>query len=375
MDFKELYERHGQSIWLDFIRRDLLSSGDFARQVEVDGVRGVTTNPSIFEKAIDGSDIYRADLSAYRAGAPAAEVYEHLAVADIRAAADILLPLYRSSGGRDGFVSMEVAPPLARDTQGTVAEGLRLRQTVDRANLMIKVPATPEGLPAIRALLGRGANVNVTLLFSRAACHQVAEAHAAGLEDFAAAGGDPATVASVASLFVSRLDALLDPQLRAAAEAAPQGKRAGILALTGQGALANAKLAYQDWKAWIQGPRWKALAAQGARPQRLLWASTGTKDKALSDVHYVEGLIGPDTVDTVPPATLKAFQDHGRAENRLEQDLDGARATLAAIRAADIDLDAATDRLLEEGLASFGKAFTTLLESIERQRAAAGAGR
>ncbi|MGH7442324.1 MAG: transaldolase family protein, partial [bacterium] len=259
MDLKNLYDQNGQSIWLDFIRRDLLQSGEFGRLV-ADGIRGVTTNPSIFEKAIDSGDIYKQDLASYRLGASAPEVYEHLAVADIKAAADALMPLYKSSKGRDGFVSMEVAPTLARDAQATVAEGLRLKEEVGHENLMIKVPATSEGMLAIRALLGHGVHVNVTLLFSRAVCHQVAVAHAAGLEDFVAAGGDVSKVASVASLFVSRMDVMVSPLLQAAAQTAPESKRAAILALSGKVALANAKLAYQDWKERVQSLRWTALA-------------------------------------------------------------------------------------------------------------------
>ncbi|HEY5091235.1 MAG TPA: bifunctional transaldolase/phosoglucose isomerase, partial [Polyangia bacterium] len=361
----------GQSVWLDYIRRHLLQSGALARLVEEDGIRGVTSNPSIFEKAIAGSTDYGPALERYekRHDETASAIYEKLAIEDIQQAADILLPVHVEFAGRDGFVSMEVSPYLAHDTQATIDEAVRLSSAVRRDNLMIKVPATPEGIPAIRQLIGRGINVNVTLLFSRAVCRQVFEAYMDGLEAFRTGGGDLSRVASVASMFVSRLDVLVDPILEARARTAPAAEQATLRDLVGKVAIANAKLAYQDWKEVCGGPRWTSLAASGAHPQRLLWASTSSKDPRFRDVMYVESLIGPDTVDTIPPATLDAFRDHGKAENQLEQDIDDARQVLATLAGTGISIDDLTARLLDEGVSGFSAAFDALLGSIEKKRA------
>lgn len=369
MDLKELHQKYGQSVWLDYIRRDLLQSGEFARLVE-GGIRGVTSNPSIFEKAIDGSTDYDAALERYekRNDATASEIYEHLAVEDIQQAAVFLLPVYDASERRDGYVSMEVSPYLAHDTRATVDEAMRLWKKVRRSNLMIKVPATAEGVPAIRQLIGRGINVNVTLLFSRAMCREVAEAYMDGLEAFDARGGDVTRIASVASMFVSRMDVMVDPMLETQARALPAPEQARLLNLVGKIAVANAKLAYQDWKELRQSPRWQALAARGARVQRLLWASTSTKDPRLNDVFYVESLIGPDTVDTIPPATLEAFRDHGRAECRLEENIEDARQALAALERGGISTHDLTTRLLDEGVRKFSESFDRLLGTIGKKR-------
>ncbi|RAI36313.1 bifunctional transaldolase/phosoglucose isomerase [Rhodoplanes serenus] len=362
----------GQAVWLDFLARGFVETGELARLVEA-GVRGVTSNPSIFEKAIAGSTEYDGAIRAALAEGDrgVGDLYEHLAIADIQRAADVLRPVFDETGGVDGFVSLEVSPYLALDTDATVAEARRLWAAVDRPNLMVKVPGTAAGVPAVRTLIGEGININVTLLFARPVYEAVAEAYLAGLEDFAAKGGDVARVASVASFFVSRIDtavdALLDQRIAAAND---PDEKARLEGLKGEIAVANAKLAYRSYKALIPGDRWRVLAAKGARPQRLLWASTGTKNKAYSDVLYVDELIGPDTVNTVPPATLDAFLDHGRPAATLERGVDEAEAALAALDAAGISLDAVTDRLVEEGVTLFADAFDKLLAAVAQARAA-----
>ena len=360
----------GQSVWLDFIRRDLIDSGGLARLVRDDGVRGVTSNPSIFEKAISGSRDY-ADLIAEGAqqGRSAKAIYEQLAIRDIRDAADVLRAVHAQSGARDGFVSLEVAPALANDTEGTVDEARRLWREVGRANLMIKVPGTPAGIPAIRALIGDGINVNVTLLFSQAAYEQAAEAYVSGLEALAERGGNVGGVASVASFFVSRIDSAVDAELERRMAGAAD---AGLEALRGRAAIANAKLAYQLYRDIVAGERWRALAAKGAQPQRLLWASTSTKNPDYRDVIYVEELVGRDTVNTIPPATLDAFRDHGRVRESLVEDLDAARQVLAELERRGISFAAVTDRLLDEGVALFADAFEKLLAAVAAE---AGSGK
>ena len=368
MKLEEL-QAFGQSIWLDYIRRDLLTSGELARLVRDGDIRGITTNPSIFDKAIGGSTEYDAAIARYarEKDEPAAALYERLSMDDIRGAADVLSSVYRATDRRDGFISMEVSPRLAHDTAGTLDEARRLWKQVARDNLMIKVPGTPEGLPAIARLIGEGINVNITLLFSRAACRQVALSYMTGLEALVAREGPLDRVASVASMFVSRVDAKVDPLLEARDGAAHR-------ALLGKVAIANAKLAYQDWKEICASPRWQALAAKGARVQRLLWASTSTKDKRLRDTLYVEELIGRDTVNTVPPATLDALRDHGTAKNRLEQGVDEARDVMAALARAGISIDDITQQLLDEGVAAFSRSFDALMASIMQKRAAVCAG-
>lgn len=360
----------GQSLWYDSIRRSLITSGELARLIDEDGLRGVTSNPAIFEKAISGSGDYD-DLLDQKslAGADAKAIYERLAIRDIQDAADLLKPVYERTGRRDGYVSLEVSPVLAHDTPASIEEGRRLWKAVGRANVMIKIPATAEGIPAIRTLISEGINVNVTLLFSQDAYERVAEAYLAGLEARAEAGGDVAPVASVASFFVSRIDTLVDARLQErAAAAATEAERERILALAGQVAIANAKLAYEKYLAIHQGPRWEALAAAGARTQRLLWASTSSKNPAYRDVYYVEELIGPDTVNTVPPATFDAFRDHGRVRPSLTADLDRARETMAALEAVGVSMTDVTDTLLTDAVRLFAEPFEKLLAAIDTRR-------
>lgn len=355
----------GQSPWLDYVRRGLIRNGELGTLITRDGVMGVTSNPSIFQKAIGESDEYLSDYPAARRagdGSPQA-IYEYLAVGDIQEAADVLRPVYDATGGRDGYVSLECSPYLANDTEATIAEARRLWKMVNRPNLLVKVPGTPAGVPAIRTLIGEGISINVTLLFAIAAYEQVAEAYIAGLEALAAKGGDLARTASVASFFVSRIDALVDKRIDV--QLARDGEKAGLEALRGKVAIANAKLAYERYKTIIASPRWQALAAKGAEPQRLLWASTGTKNPAYSDTLYVETLIGRNTVNTMPPATMDAVRDHGRVvADTVDSDVDGARRTLAALEESGISLKGVTDELVEDGVAQFADAFDKLLESI-----------
>jgi transaldolase/glucose-6-phosphate isomerase len=360
---------YGQSIWLDFIRRSLIASGELARLVEEDGLGGVTSNPAIFEKAIDGSNDYAAaieDLSQDPHLEPK-EVYERLAVQDIQAAAGVLRPVYDRARRRDGYVSLEVSPDLANDTEGTLQEARRLWKAVERPNVMIKVPATPAGIPAIQTLISEGVNVNVTLLFARDTYETVARAFIAGLEARAARGEELGHVASVASFFVSRIDTMVDSLIEEKLKTASGADKTRLEGLMGKVAIANAKLAYQGYKRIFAGARWQALAARGAQTQRVLWASTGTKNPRYRDVLYVEELIGPETVDTVPPETLAAFRDHGRARPTLEADLPVAQATLGELEKAGISLRKVTDDLLADGLKKFAEPFTRLLKAVERR--------
>ena len=361
----------GQSVWLDYIRRDLIESGGLARLVRDDGVRGVTSNPSIFEKAISGSRDYVGLIAdASRQGRSAKAIYEQLAIRDIRDAADVLRTVHAESGARDGFVSLEVSPVLANDTEGTVDEARRLWREVGRGNLMIKVPGTPAGIPAIRALIGDGINVNVTLLFSQAAYEQAAEAYVSGLEALAGRGGNLGGVASVASFFVSRIDTAIDAELERKMAGSAD---AGLAGLRGRAAIANAKLAYRIYRDIVAGDRWRALAAKGAQPQRLLWASTSTKNPNYRDVIYVEELVGRDTVNTIPPATLDAFRDHGRVRESLVEDLDAARQVFAELQRQGISFAAVTDRLLDEGVKLFADAFEKLLAAVAAEAGSAKA--
>ena len=369
--------RFGQSVWYDSLRRGILLSGELASYIEEDGLTGLTTNPAIYEKAIGGSHDYDAELSRLlpRGDLGAKAIYEELALHDIQAAADLLRPVYERTARADGYVSLEVSPLAAHDAAASVAEARRLWRALGRENVLIKIPATPEALPAIRQLLSEGINVNVTLLFSRAAYARVAEAHLTALEDRAARGEDLSRLASVASFFVSRVDTLVDQlleELCASSAAAEVQERAE--ALRGRVAIANAKLAYQDWRALTASPRWVTLRVLGARPQRLLWASTSTKNPRYRDVMYVEELIGPETVDTMPPATFQAFREHGRVRPTLEADVEAARRALAELTALGISIDDVTDRLLAEGVRLFSEPFTKLLATIEARRAAADAG-
>jgi len=350
----------GQSIWYDNIRRALLDSGELQAFID-DGVTGVTSNPSILEKAIAGSNDYDEDLHRLvDEGRTAEEIFEALALADIQRTADLLRPVYDQTDGADGYVSLEVSPTLAHDTEGTIAEARRLFAALDRPNVLIKVPATPAGIPAIETLIGESVNVNVTLMFSLAHYDAVAEAYIAGLEKLVASSGDLSRVASVASFFVSRVDGAVD---RALEEKGPDGAD-----LQGKIAIANAKLTYARYQETFSGERWEALAGQGARVQRVLWASTSTKNPAYPDTLYVDNLIGPDTVNTVPPATLGAFLDRGTVAATLEADLDAARERVARLPDLDIDLEAITQKLQDDGVEAFAKAFASLMDSIAEKR-------
>ena len=363
----------GQSPWYDNIRRGLIMSGELQRLIAEDGVCGLTSNPAIFEKAISGSAEYAGALRALaRAGRTPQEIYEAVAIADIQWVADLLLPVYEKTQGRDGFVSLEVSPHLAQDTAGTIEEGLRLADEVGRANLMIKVPGTQAGLPAIEHLIGAGINVNVTLLFSLDNYLQVAQAYLAGLEKRAAQGGNLAAVASVASFFISRIDALVDKELQhRLPQAAKASQRLALRNLAGKAAIANAKLTYARYQELCASPRWQQLAAQGARPQRLLWASTSTKNPAYRDVIYVEELIGADTVNTLPDATLRAFRDHGVASPTLGEGLEEAREVMESLEELGISMPEVTRKLQEEAVRLFVEPFDKLLAAIASQSAAA----
>jgi transaldolase / glucose-6-phosphate isomerase len=365
-------ENHGQAVWLDFLARGFVAKGELKKLIDSDGVKGVTSNPSIFEKAIGSSDEYDGAIGqALKKGdRPVAELFEHLAVEDIQHAADVLRPVYDRLKGADGFVSLEVSPYLAMDTKGTIAEAEHLWKHVHRKNLMVKVPATQEGLPAIEHLTGEGISINITLLFSQKVYIQVAEAYLAGLEKLIADGGDPTHVASVASFFVSRIDSAVDKQLdEKIARANDPHEKERLAALKGKVAIANAKLAYRDYKRLFSGPRWEKLAAKGAKPQRLLWASTGTKNKDYSDVLYVEELIGPNTINTVPPATLDAFRDHGKLRDSLEENVDEAAHILAELDKSGISLDAITAELVKDGVKLFADAADKLYGAVAHKRA------
>jgi transaldolase/glucose-6-phosphate isomerase len=356
----------GQSVWLDFLKRSLIESGGLKRLVDEDWLKGVTSNPSIFEKAIAEGDEYDQAIADFvDQGAPTVtEIYEHLAIADIQAAADVLRPVFDATDGRDGFVSLECSPYLANDTEGTITEARRLWEAVNRPNVMIKVPATKAGLTAIHALVGEGVNINITLLFSVETYRQVAEAYLAGLEDLQAAGGDLAKSASVASFFVSRIDVAIDKALDGLAD------RQRGETLRGKIAVANAKLAYALYKEMFAGPRWDALCKAGARTQRLLWASTSTKTKSLKDTYYVEALVGRDTVDTLPPATMDAFREHGVFKpDAIEKNLDDAKAALKRLANLGIDLEAVCEDLVTEGVQKFADDFDRLFACIAKRRA------
>jgi transaldolase/glucose-6-phosphate isomerase len=360
----------GQAIWLDFIERKILQNGDFQRLIADDDLRGVTSNPSIFEKAIGEGDEYDAAVAAalQHGDADPAALFDVLAIADIRAACDQLRPVYDRLNGQDGYASLEVSPYLAMDTEATIAEARRLWRAVDRPNLLIKVPGTRAGVPAIRQLISEGINVNVTLLFGIQAYLDVAEAHLAGLEALKAGGGDVARIGGVASFFVSRIDTQIDKAIEAKLKAGDPASD-DLKGLLGKVAIANAKIAYQHWQEMMAGPRWKAMTAAGAHPQRLLWASTGTKNPAYSDVLYVENLIGPDTVNTMPPKTMDAFRDHGKVAQTLTQGIDEAKAVLEAAQRLGLDLDGVTDRLVEDGVVQFEDAADKLFAAVANKRA------
>jgi len=349
----------GQSIWLDFIDREIIASGNLKKLMDEDGVRGVTSNPAIFEKAITSSSDYDADIRTLSdSDKTNEEIFFGLAIADIKHATDIFRGVYDESKSTDGYVSLEVSPFLALDDEGTTKQAAELWKAVDRKNVMIKIPGTKPGLSAIRKSIAAGININVTLLFGLQRYEEVAEAYIAGLEDHLAAGHSIAHISSVASFFLSRIDVMVDPML----------DEKGLGDLKGEVAIASAKKAYEIYKRVFSGERWEKLAAQGAQVQRLLWASTSSKNPAFKDTKYVEALIGPETVDTVPLETIVAFRDHGVAANTLEEGLDKATETLARLKEAGIDLDAITQKLEDEGIEKFNKPFEKLLQAIEDQK-------
>ena len=360
----------GQSLWLDYIRRDLVEGGGLRRLIEDDGLRGMTSNPAIFEKAIAESHEYDAEIqSLAHSGLDPLAIYDALSLHDVQAAAGEFRPLYDHTEGGDGFVSLEVSPHLAHDAEGTIAEGRRLWKALDRPNALIKVPATDEGLVAIRKLIGEGISVNVTLLFGLARYRQVVDAYLSGLEDRAAKIGGLQRVASVASFFVSRIDTMVDPMLDKIISAG--GSNAELArSLRGEGAIGCAKMAYQIQKKTFTGERFGKLLAQGAGIQRLLWASTGTKDPSYSDVKYVEALIGPDTVDTAPLETINAYRDHGKPAQRLEENLERTSGLMARLTEIGIDMDAIARRLEDEGVEKFKQPFDKLLAAIAEKASA-----
>jgi transaldolase/glucose-6-phosphate isomerase len=359
---------YGQSPWMDYIRRDLLTSGKLRKHIEEDGLRGMTSNPSIFEKAIAESREYADILESNEAkDLDPKRVYETIAIRDVQDACDIFKPVYEETNKRDGYVSLEVAPTLANDTRGTIDEARRLWKAVNRSNVMIKVPGTAEGVPAIRQLVEDGLNINITLLFAQSAYEEVAEAYFAALEARAAKGQDVSHIASVASFFVSRIDTLVDSAIDARLKTeSDAGKRAQLAALQGKIAIANAKLTYRKYQELAASPRWKALASKGAQTQRLLWASTSTKNPKYRDVIYVEELIGADTVDTIPPATFDAFRDHGRLRPSLTENVDQAAQEMKQLGELGISMKEVTDKLVVDGVKLFAEAFTKLLQATGR---------
>lgn len=363
-------EKFDQSVWLDYIRRSSIVSHELENLISEDGLKGVTSNPTIFEKAIGGSTDYDTALRSLErvSDRDAMSLYEQLAIEDIQATADILKPIYLQTSRRDGYVSLEVSPYLANDTEQTIAEARRLWQTVGKENLMVKVPATKAGIPAIEQLISEGININVTLLFDRQYYNQVAEAYIKGLETFARSGKDVSRVASVASFFISRIDSSVDSAVAAKLKDAESETRDLLTGLLGKVAIANAKLTYQSYQKLYQSERWQALANMGAQPQRLLWASTGTKNPQYSDVMYVEELIGSNTVNTVPPATLNSFREHGNSRSSLTENIDKAEETIANLAKAGISLTEITDSLLDKAVKSFSESFDKLLSTVERKR-------
>ena len=368
-------QKYGQSIWYDNIRRGILTSGELKRLVDNDGLLGVTSNPAIFEKAVGGSDDYDGDVRTLVGNGvrEPMDLYEALAIEDIQLAADILHPVFVDTAGRDGYVSFEVSPYLAADSEGTVEYARRVHQQIGRENILIKVPGTPEGMPAIRTLISEGISVNVTLLFSVKAYEDCAEAYMAGLEDAAAAGRDLSKIASVASFFISRIDSAADAKIGEALAAQDDAvKRRAIESLQGRVAVANGMVAYASYLEMVAGERWQALAARGATTQRVLWASTSTKNPDYPKLKYVEELIGEDTVNTIPAATFDAYREEGQPTPALQTDWDGklaeAREILGAMEELEISIDAITDQLLSDGVKQFSDAFGVLLDSVASKR-------
>jgi transaldolase len=362
---QQLYDEQGQSPWLDTLNRPYLRDGTLARLIE-DGIRGVTANPTIFAKAIEGSDAYDEQFAALIAkGCPIPDAYWQMATDDIIEASRLLRPVFNSSSGRDGFVSIEVAPELARDTEATIAAARKLHQRLDRSNVLVKIPATPEGVPAIRAMTSEGRSINITLIFSLDRYQQVIEAYVGGLEELAAKGGDLARVHSVASFFVSRVDVEVDSRLQAL------GTDEARL-LLGRAAVAQAKLAFEIFTQRFAGSRWTALADQGARPQRPLWASTSTKNPAYPDTLYVDSLIGPDTINTLPEGTIAAFEDHGVVARTVDADVESAADVMNRLGRLGIDMDDVGDTLENQGIASFHTSFAHVLAALEQKAGEGG---
>jgi len=363
---------YGQSIWMDNLTRDIIQSGELKDMVENQGICGITSNPAIFEKAISGNAIYDGDIEAgIRAGLPTYKIYETLVFEDIRNACDILRPVYEASNGLDGYVSIEVPPTISHDTEATIKEAHRYYQELGRENVMIKIPGTKEGLPAVEQTIAAGINVNVTLLFSVESYVETAMAYIRGLEKRASEGKDISKIASVASFFLSRIDSNIDGRIDAKFKQgiADPDVQARLTEVKGKAAIANAKIAYQKYKEIIQSDRWKALSAKGAKVQRLLWASTSTKDPSYSDVMYVDELVGPDTVNTMPPSTIKACADHCNVQNRLETEVEEAHKLMESLKDPDINIniDEVMDELLVEGIDKFIKPFQALMNSLEEK--------
>ncbi len=362
----EIENTYGQSIWMDNLSRNIIESGELQELIANRGIVGITSNPAIFEKAIAGNQIYDADIEAgIKAGDSVGKIYEDLVFTDIRNACDIFLPVYEKTNGLDGYVSIEVPPTIAKDTETTISEARRYYKAINRPNVMIKIPGTTEGLPAVEATIAAGINVNVTLLFSVESYIETAWAYIRGLEKLAEAGGDVSKVASVASFFLSRIDSNVDSRLDAKIEAG--ANREKLTSLKGQVAIANAKIAYQKYKEIFSSDRWKALVDKGAKVQRLLWASTSTKNPEYSDVMYVDELVGADTVNTLPPNTIEACADHCDPANRIESNIDAAYQVINSLKDDDvaIDINEVMDELLEEGIDKFIKPFESLMSSLE----------
>ncbi|MBC6420994.1 MAG: transaldolase [Hormoscilla sp. SP5CHS1] len=358
---------YGQSIWMDNLTRDIIKSGELKQMTETGGIKGITSNPAIFEKAIEGNKIYDEEIEAgIRKDKSVLEIYESLVFDDIRDACDVFLPVYEATKGLDGYVSIEVPPTIAKNTETTISEARRYNQAIGRPNVMIKIPGTAEGLPAVEAAIADGINVNITLLFSVESYVQTARAYIRGLEKRVAAGKDISKIASVASFFLSRIDSNIDSKVdKMLAAATDEESKAKLLSIKGKVAIANAKIAYQEYKKIIQSDRWKALSAKGAQVQRLLWASTSTKNPEYSDVMYVDELVGPDTVNTLPPSTIVACTDHCDVDNRVENDVDSAYKLMETLKEENINLDEVMAELLEEGIDKFVKPFDTLMKSLE----------
>jgi len=362
-------QKFGQSVWLDYIRRDLFTTGELKRLIDDDGLRGMTSNPAIFEKAIADSTLYADMLKqlASRTDLDATGRYELLAIRDIQAAADALRPVYDSTKRRDGYVSLEVSPYLARDTEGTLKEARRLWKAVGRENVMIKVPGTTEAIPAFQQLISEGININVTLLFAQEVYAKVAEAYIAGVEQLAARGGDLSRIASVASFFISRIDSLVDSMIAARLKTSTdEREKADLQGLLGKVAIANGKQTYQTYLKLFGSDRWKKLSAKGAQTQRVLWASTSTKNPNYNDVMYVEELIGQDTVNTIPPATLDAYRDHGHPRASLTEDVESANRTMQTLAQRGISIKEVTDKLTDDGVRLFAEAFDKLLKAVDK---------